>query len=124
MMKKSTLLLLLIIISFSSNAQNEIKKKLTDKSIDSLKIEFDMIVKRIDIKRRQPPKIPNVNNKNITNTNTSLEEECSIIVTTTIEKYGWLNTSEVGENINNNLGLIIEHASDSIKNKYKSLIKI
>ena len=120
-----TLILFSIFFSISSNAQNEIKKKLTSKSLDSLKIKFEDIVKRIEIKKQQPPKPIDLNNlkKDTINTNITLSQECGIIVTKTIEKYGWLSTSLAGISINNNLGLILNYSNDSIKNKYKSLIK-
>ncbi|MEP5935560.1 MAG: DUF6624 domain-containing protein [Winogradskyella arenosi] len=124
-MKKITLLLFLIIISFSTNAQNEIKKKLTSKIIDSLGVEFISMTKRIDIKKSQPPKQLAFNdNTDVIKTKITLSEECGILASETIEKYGWLSISQVGKSINNNLGLILGYANDSIKNKYKSLIKV
>jgi len=151
MIKNSCFLLLIIGFTSLSIAQNSNKRELTQKTIDSLEIQFVILLQKIELKRKTPPipvtkdnkkakqkentsndqcgtfvKSPQIrpNTKKEVAKRNQLTKECGVFVTNVIERYGWLSISQVGERMNTDLGIIIETAPNNVKEKYTSLIKI
>ena len=118
--------ILFFFFSIVGTAQNDINITPEHKTIDSLKLELKKIINKINSRDKATPKdftsIRDGKTAAITY-RTNLSNECGLFVNQVIQKHGWLSIPKVGKTANKNFGFLINFAHDSIKTKYKSIIK-